>query len=94
MIALLKVQFCCRRVVQIDITSSEVHIEMSQYVKRELHSLFNYLQSSLADEELASTISRHFTKRVSCQKSNASSHGLRQKHAQRQHCVSEAVSNR
>ena len=54
----------CRRVVQIDVTTSEVHVEMSQYVKRELHSLVNYLHSSLVDEELTSTISRHFTKRV------------------------------
>ena len=50
--------------VQIDVTTTEVHVEMSQYVKRELHSLFNYLHSSFVDEELTSTISRHFTKRV------------------------------
>lgn len=52
--------------VQIDVTTTEVHVEMSQYVKRELHSLFNYLHSSFVDEELTSTISRHFTKRVAC----------------------------
>lgn len=54
----------CRHVVQVEIVSTEVHLEVSPYVKRELHSLFSYLHSSLLDEELASTLSRHFTKRV------------------------------
>ena len=55
---------CGRRVVQIDVVTSEVHVEMSQYVKRELHSLVNYLHSSLVDEELTSSLSRHFIKRA------------------------------
>lgn len=53
-----------RRVVQIEVVSTEVHVEMSQFVKQELHSLFSYLHSTLLDKQLASTFSRHFTKRV------------------------------
>lgn len=53
-----------RRVVQIDVTTTDVHLEMSQYIKRELHSLVDYLHSSFVDEELTSTINRHFAKRV------------------------------
>ncbi|KAK9809768.1 hypothetical protein WJX73_004442 [Symbiochloris irregularis] len=65
-----------RHVVQIDVVTTEVHLEMSQYVKCELHSLFSYLHSNLLDEELASTFSRHFTKRdVTAARKSVALHG-------------------
>lgn len=51
----------CRRVVQVHVTTSHVEVELSQYVKRELHSLHNYLLTSLASQDIAA-FSKHFAK--------------------------------
>lgn len=51
----------CRRVVQVHVTSSGIEVELSQYVKRELHSLHNYLLTSFASQDIAD-FSKHFAK--------------------------------
>ena len=51
----------CRRVVQVHLSTSDVDIEMSQYVKRELHSLHNYLLTSFTSQDIAD-FSKHFAK--------------------------------
>lgn len=58
---LLKAGSCCRRVVQVHLSTSDVDIELSQYVKRELHSLHNYLLMSFTSQDIAD-FSKHFAK--------------------------------
>ncbi|KAL0042783.1 hypothetical protein WJX79_011021 [Trebouxia sp. C0005] len=50
-----------RRVVQVHLSTSDVDIELSQYVKRELHSLHNYLLMSFTSQDIAD-FSKHFAK--------------------------------
>ena len=50
-----------RRVVQVHLSTSNVDIELSQYIKRELHSLHNYLLTSFTSKDIAA-FSRHFAK--------------------------------
>ena len=50
-----------RRVVQVHLSTSEVDIELSQYIKRELHSLHNYLLTSFTSQDIAA-FSKHFAK--------------------------------
>lgn len=62
-------QLCCkcalcdpfRRVVQVHLCTSDVDIELSQYIKRELHSLHNYLLTSFTSQDIAA-FSKHFAK--------------------------------
>jgi len=61
---ILTVDCHCRRVVQVHLSTSDVDIELSQYVKRELHSLHNYLLTSFTSQDIAD-FSKHFAK-VSC----------------------------
>jgi hypothetical protein len=58
---LLKAGSVCRRVVQVHLSTSDVDIELSQYVKRELHSLHNYLLTSFTSQDIAD-FSKHFAK--------------------------------
>ena len=51
----------CRRVVQVHLSTSDVDIEMSQYIKRELHSLHKYLLTSFTSQDIAA-FSKHFAK--------------------------------
>ncbi|KAK9808775.1 hypothetical protein WJX72_003363 [[Myrmecia] bisecta] len=48
-----------RRVVQVKMVTSAVSVEVSQFAKRELHSLVAYMASSFSDQRLH-TLSRHF----------------------------------
>jgi len=48
-------------VVQVHLSTSDVDIELSQYVKRELHSLHNYLLTSFTSQDIAD-FSKHFAK--------------------------------
>lgn len=61
-------QLCCkcvlcdfRRIVQVHLCTSDVDIELSQYIKRELHSLHNYLLTSFTSQDIAA-FSKHFAK--------------------------------
>lgn len=54
-----------RRILQVDITTTDVDLNVTQFVKRELHSLVNYLYSSFSDQALAANITRPFAQRVS-----------------------------
>ncbi|KAL3144163.1 hypothetical protein ABBQ32_003947 [Trebouxia sp. C0010 RCD-2024] len=57
-------QFCPShplRVVQVHLSTSDVDIELSQYIKRELHSLHNYLLTSFSSQDIAA-FSKHFAK--------------------------------
>ena len=50
-----------RRVVQVHLSTSQVDVELSQYIKRELHSLHNYLLTSFKSQDIAA-FSKHFAK--------------------------------
>lgn len=43
------------------LSTSNVDIELSQYIKRELHSLHNYLLTSFSSQDIAA-FSKHFAK--------------------------------
>ena len=47
--------------VQVHLSTSDVDIELSQYIKRELHSLHNYLLTSFTSQDIAA-FSKHFAK--------------------------------
>lgn len=51
----------CRRMVQVHVCTSDVHARLSQFAKRELHSLANYLLTSFSDQDV-SLFTRHFVK--------------------------------
>ena len=53
--------------MQVHVTSSSIEVELSQYVKRELHSLHNYLLTSFASQDIAD-FSKHFAKVILCSK--------------------------
>ena len=55
---------CCRRILQVDISTTDVDLNVTQFVKRELHSLVNYLYTSFSDQALAANIARPFGQRV------------------------------
>lgn len=52
----------CRRVLQVMLTTSRLRMEVSKFVKQEIHSLVSYMHSNLTHQQVATTISRHFTK--------------------------------
>ena len=58
-----------RRVVQVHLSASDVDIELSQYIKRELHSLLKYLLTSFTSQDIAA-FSKHFAKVGICDPSN------------------------
>ena len=51
----------CRRMVQVHVCTSDVHARLSQFAKRELHSLANYLLTSFSDQDVT-LFTRHFVK--------------------------------
>ena len=51
--------------MQVEISTTDVYIKVTQFVKRELHSLVVYLHSSFSDQVLAANIARPFAQRVS-----------------------------
>ena len=57
--------------------TSKVRVEVSQFVKRELHSLVNHMHSNLKNEQVTSTIARHFSNRVRDLALNRGLHQLR-----------------
>ena len=52
----------CRRVLQVMLTTSRLRVEVSKFVKQEIHSLINYMHSNLTHQQVATTLSRHFAK--------------------------------
>jgi len=52
----------CRRILQVMLTTSRIRMEVSKFVKQEIHSLVNYMHSNLTHQQVATTISRHFAK--------------------------------
>ena len=54
----------CRRIVQVEVNTTDVSVKVTQFVKRELHSLVIYLHSSFSDQALAANIARPFAQRV------------------------------
>ena len=54
----------CRRIVQVEVNTTDVNVKVTQFVKRELHSLVIYLHSSFSDQALAANIARPFAQRV------------------------------
>ena len=48
-----------------EVVTTHISVEMSKFVKQELHTLVNYMHSNLTNQQVASTINRHFTSRVS-----------------------------
>ena len=54
----------CRRIVQVEVNTTDVNVKLTQFVKRELHSLVLYLHSSFSDQALAANIARPFAQRV------------------------------
>lgn len=46
------------------LTTSRLRVEVSKFVKQEIHSLINYMHSNLTQKEVATTLSRHFAKVV------------------------------
>ena len=47
--------------VQVHVCTSDVHARLSQFAKRELHSLANYLLTSFSDQDVT-LFTRHFVK--------------------------------
>ena len=54
----------CRRILQVMIATSRIRIELSKFVKQELHSLANYMHSNLTNQQVTKTITRHFASKV------------------------------
>jgi hypothetical protein len=55
-----------RRVVQVQFTTSDIRLAMSQFVKRELHSLAVHMAGGIAnDDALRTAYTRHFSQKVS-----------------------------
>ena len=54
----------CRRILQVMIATSRIRIELSKFVKQELHSLANYMHSNLTNQQVTKTITRHFAAKV------------------------------
>ena len=46
------------------IATSRIRIELSKFVKQELHSLANYMHSNLTNQQVTKTITRHFAAKV------------------------------
>ena len=44
------------------LTTSRLRVEVSKFVKQEIHSLINYMHSNLTHQQVTSTFSRHFAK--------------------------------
>lgn len=45
-------------------STSSIRLELSCFVKQELHSLANYMMSTLTHQHVATTLSRHFPGKV------------------------------
>lgn len=50
--------------MQVEVNTTDVNVKVTQFVKRELHSLVIYLHSSFSDQALAANIARPFAQRV------------------------------
>ena len=44
------------------LTTSRLRVEVSKFVKQEIHSLINYMHSNLTHQQVTTTLSRHFAK--------------------------------
>lgn len=56
------ISILCRRVLQVMLTTSRLRIEVSKFVKQEIHSLITYMHSNWTHQQVTSTFNRHFTK--------------------------------